>query len=244
VKEELQYTIDKINKAKLYENPYPFLEIKGIFSEGFYQDIIKNKPKEIKYFRPLSKMYSDRHILELGYGENVNNSMAVIPFENVKQKKFWKEFQEIFIKDNTLAVCYIEKYKSHLDKSRTMSGKINCRLSKDYKGYSIGVHRDKKDKLLSALFYLADCDMPDRQENWGTQILMPKKDIKHTDQHHTYNEDGSHDLFKVYKTVTFEPNKMFSWCVTEQSYHGVVPTVFDGVRDSMAFFIKSKLGIR
>ena len=40
-----------------------------------YKDILKNKPKDEKYYKPLSKMYSDRFILELGYGENINNSI-------------------------------------------------------------------------------------------------------------------------------------------------------------------------
>jgi hypothetical protein len=96
--------------------------------------------------------------------------------------------------------------------------------------------------MVSCLFYLPDEDnlSPEIEEDWGTQILVPKVEMKHTDKHHPYNKDGSHDLFNVYKTVTFEPNKMFSWCITYNSYHGVSPISQEGERDSIAFFMKSQ----
>lgn len=244
MKKELEYTINKINLAKLFEDPYPFLEVNNIFSDNFYKDIIKYKPSDKKYYKPLSKMYSDRFILELGYGENVNNSISKLNFDNQKQTIFWSEFQNIFIEDKSLSECLVNKYSDYINKERSKKGKINCRLSKDLKGYSIGVHRDKKDKLFSCLFYLSDEHTPDKKVNWGTQILVPNQTMEHTDKHHPYNNDGSHDLFDLYKTVTYEPNKMFSWCITENSYHGVPPIIHKGERDSIAFFMKSKWGIK
>lgn len=240
MRKELDYTINKINEANLFEDPYPFLEVNNIFSVDFYKDILKNKPKNKNYYKPLSKMYNDRFILELGYGENVNNSINKLNFNNQKQTSFWSEFQKVFIEDRSFSECLVKKYKNHIDIERSKKGKINCRLSKDLKGYSIGVHRDKRDKLFSCLFYLADETSNDKKVNWGTQILVPKSQMHHTDKHHPYNNDGSHDLFDLYKIITYEPNKMFSWCITDKSYHGVPPITYKGVRDSIAYFMKSK----
>tara|TARA_R100000805_G_C3623185_1_gene128821 strand:+ start:2120 stop:2842 length:723 start_codon:yes stop_codon:yes gene_type:complete len=240
MKKELEFTIDRINQSKLYTHPYCYLEINEIFSKDFYHDLILHKPRCTKYFRPLSKMYSDRYILELGYGENTNRILANVDLGDNKKNRFWKEFQKTFIENKELSYCFIDKYKGFLNTERAKMGKINCRLSKDLKGYSIGVHRDKRDKVLSALFYIPDESKEDRNINWGTQILVPKQSMKHTDKHHPYNDDGTHNLFDLYKTITYEPNKMFSWCITENSYHGVPPIIYEGVRDSIAFFVKSK----
>tara|TARA_Y100001937_G_scaffold116531_1_gene168593 strand:- start:51 stop:779 length:729 start_codon:yes stop_codon:yes gene_type:complete len=242
MKAELEYTINKVIDTDLLEDPYPYMEIKGIFSDDFYSEMISNKPKGVKHFSPLSKIYDDRFVLELAYGENVNKEVARIPFEDPKQKSFWEEFQNLFVKDRSFANCIFDKYSKYVNKARAARSRVNCRLSKDLKGYSIGVHRDKKDKVVSCLFYLPDNGelSPEVEEDWGTQILTPKKEMNHTDDHHKYNNDGSHDLFNVFKTVTFEPNKMFSWCVTYNSYHGVSPISHDGERDSIAFFMKSK----
>ena len=240
MKEHLEYTIKMIDEAVLQTEPYPFLEIEDIFDNSFYADMIRYKPQGLKHFRPLSKMYSDRYVLELGYGENVEKNMRTVNFSDLSQKTFWKEFQNTFIKNRDLAEAFVRKYKDYLDTNRTDRGKINCRISRDLKGYSIGVHRDKRDKVFSALFYIPDTPMEDRKVNWGTQILVPNRQMVHTDSHHAYKPDGTHDSFDLYKAVTFEPNKMFSWCVTKDSYHGVAPTVFDGYRDSIAFFMKQK----
>lgn len=244
MKKELEYTINKINETTLFEDPYPFLEVNSIFSDGFYKDILKYKPNNKKHYRPLSKMYSDRFVLELGYGENINNSISKLNFDDQKQTAFWSEFQKTFIENKALSECLIGKYKKYIDSERSKTGKINCRLSKDLKGYSIGVHRDKKDKLFSCLFYLASESYPDREINWGTQILTPSQLMNHTDKHHPYNSDGTHNLFDLYKVITYEPNKMFSWCITESSYHGVPPITHKGERDSIAFFMKSKEKIK
>lgn len=238
MKKELQYTINKIEESLLRTEPYAYLEIENIFSDSFYADLIKHKPKKIDAYRPLSKMYSDRYVMELGYGENTNRGIAKINLKD--NSNFWKEFQNTFIKNKDLANCFIEKYKDFLDTERAKKGMINCRLSCDFKGYSIGVHRDKRDKVLSVLFYIPDSYQPDRANNWGTQILIPKKNMVHSDKHHPYNDDGTHNLFDLHKTVEYAPNKLFSWCVGEKSYHGVAPTIFDGKRESIAFFIKQK----
>ena len=56
----------------------------------------------------------------------------------------------------------------------------------------------------------------------------------------TYNKDGSHNDFDLYDWVECKPNSMFSWVVTQQSYHGVPPIAIDGIRDTIAFFGKAK----
>lgn len=240
MKQELNYTIKKIEESTLNTFPYCYLEIDNIFSNGFYQDLISCKPQDFKSYRPLSKMYSDRYVMELGYGENANKKLASVYLSDSRKQLFWREFQKTFIENKDLAHSFIEKYKNFLNVDRAKKGKINCRLSCDLKGYSIGVHRDKRDKVLSVLFYIPDSYQDDRANNWGTQILTPRGKIVHTDSHHPYNVDGTHDTFDLYKTVQYGPNKLFSWCVGERSYHGVAPTVFEGKRESIAFFIKQK----
>lgn len=240
MKEQVEYVINKIENSKLETYPYPYLEIENIFQEDFYSEILKNIPQNRGLYKQLSKKYHNRYVLELGFGENINAAIPNLKLDNQTQNVFWKEFQKHFILNNGLSACVKQKYRDYIDERRAQVGKINCRLSRDEDGYSIGVHRDRKDKLFSVLFYLPEKDEEHLRINCGTEILIPKGSFEHDDKHYDYNPDGSHDLFDIYRTVEFLPNKMFSWCVVQNSYHGVSPIKIDGYRDSLAYFLKSK----
>lgn len=241
MKEVLEYIVDKVNNTpvmKVPDIPYYYLYNENVWPPDFYDEILKNIPDK-SFYRPLSKMYSNRFIYELAYGENVSNPLANFSGLGDDKRSFWKEFQIHFILNPLLANTYLEKYKDHIHWDTMGKMGLNCRLSKDMKEYSIGVHSDRRNKVFSTLFYLPPKNITqDLAEHWGTDIMKPKVELVHDARHHAYNKDGSHDLFELYKTVPAHPGAMFSWCVTQQSYHGVNSLTIEGERDSIAFFGK------
>ena len=243
MEEILEYVIKKIDNAEMKEvkgKPMWYLAIEDIFPEDYYQKILKYTPKDLKMYHKLSEQYTDRFKYELGYGENCNKSLADLGEMNDDMRKFWKDFQTTFVARDDLLNCYLKKYKEYIPHFNKAEVGINCRLSKDLKGYSIGVHTDRRNKVISALFYTPNRTDDAILKEWGTQVLISKSDnFPHTtEKHHAYNDDGSHSDFEVYDWIECKPNSMFSWVVTQQSYHGVPPITIDGIRDTIAFFGK------
>jgi len=248
MEETLDYVIKKIEDTKLKQagnTPYWYMVVENIFPEDYYEEMIANTPTGIKNYRPLSNMYNDRFKYELGYGENCNKPLATLSGLDSEKIEFWKNFQQTFVVNKKLANTFLSKYSKYIHKPSLGMVGTNCRLSKDIKGYSIGVHTDRRNKILSALFYTPNKTDENILEEWGTQILTTKdSNFPHTtEKHHAYNADGSHDYFDIYKWVECKPNSMFSWVVTQQSYHGVPPINIEGERDSIAFFIKATSNI-
>ena len=244
MEEILNYVVKKIEDAELKEvegKPMWYLAIENIFPDDYYQEILKYTPKDLKMYHPLSEQYTDRFKYELAYGENCNESLATLNEMSGDMYDFWKDFQATFVEKDDLLNSFLQKYKEYIPKFDANIG-INCRLSKDLKGYSIGVHTDRRNKIISALFYTPNRTDKAISKEWGTQVLTPKSDyFPHTtEKHHAYNKDGSHNDFDLYDWVECKPNSMFSWVVTQQSYHGVPPIAIDGIRDTIAFFGKAK----
>lgn len=244
MKDTLKYLIEKINNSELKKVeglPYWYLEIENIWPDDFYQQILNNIPQDKSIYRPLSSKYKDRFKYELGYGENCDKPLAKLENMSGEQKSFWKSFQQHFVVDNQFTESVLNKYKEYIHWDSLHDYKQNCRLSKDLKGYSIGVHSDRRNKVFSALFYTPKNYNESMKYEWGTQILKPKKNNhQHNSEiHSAYNTDGTHNEFELYKWIECKPNSFFSWVVTQQSYHGVPPIKIEGVRDSIAFFVKA-----
>ena len=244
MKEVLDYVINQINNSELRkvdDTPYWYLEIENIWPTEYYTEILKNIPSGKSLYRPLSEKYKDRFKYELGYGENCIKPLSNLKDMKGNQKKFWKEFQQYFVVNDEFTKAVLNKYKDYIHWDSLTEYKQNCRLSKDMKGYSIGVHSDRRNKVFSALFYTPKDYDDSKKYQWGTQILKPKKDtyVHNSEVHNAYNSDGSHNDFDLYKWIECKPNSFFSWVVTQQSYHGVPPITIGGERDSIAFFVKA-----
>lgn len=89
-------------------------------------------------------------------------------------------------------------------------------LINDKPGYKIGVHRDRLDKVVTALIYL-----PENSDNAfaGTTIYKPKKEgfTCPIGKHYGFDE------FDNIKTIDYVPNTAFVFLNTDHSFHGVEP---------------------
>jgi FkbM family methyltransferase len=90
-------------------------------------------------------------------------------------------------------------------------------LIRDLTHYAIGPHTDLKQRVLSAIFYLAK---DDENPELGTSVYTPlKKGFKSDGKKHF-----KFDEFKKVKTAPYKPNSAFIFLRTDNSFHGVEPT--------------------
>lgn len=174
-----------------YSLPYPYQITKGVFDVADYQALVKATEdltyKSLEEARG-TKGYPERYVAQLG--TELTNLIG-------------KEIERIAINlrdDFKLSDEYI----------------VDAFLLKDLPGYKIGVHRDRLDKVVSALIYLPK---DSSNKHAGTSIYKPKKEgfTCPIGQHYGFDE------FEKVMTVPYEPNTMFAFLNTDHSFHGVEP---------------------
>jgi FkbM family methyltransferase len=89
-------------------------------------------------------------------------------------------------------------------------------LIKDHAGYQIGPHTDHPNRILSAIFYLAQ---EGDSEDLGTSLYTSPKGFTCKGGPH-YPKKG----FKKVKTVPYKPNSAFVFLKGDKSFHGVERT--------------------
>mgnify|MGYP003626739891 FL=1 len=247
----LKHVIEKIDAASVqdYLDGYPYLSIPNIFPQDYYEELVSIlKGIDDGVFHPLSKNYQRRDVYDLYCGEN-----AMAPkqnFSNLKEGEsaFLKNFQETFLIKNDFKMAFFRKYKNHMDFPDYDAALPTCRVQRDHRGYSIGPHRDRRDKLFSVMIYTPTIDKEELTEelkiDHGTDICILNHENPTTapqlpgqvghgaDRHFTYDE------VTIVKTAPSEPNSLFSWAVAEKSFHGVSPLKSDMVRSTLAYFVK------
>ena len=239
MEEVVDHVIAKIEKARLYKKPFPHMSINGIFPEDFYNKMISQFPTSAaSYMVPLSAVYNNRFVMDLDDDKPKGSSNFRRHIKKPKLKKeleLWVRFRK-FIMSKRLQQCLLEKYADYLDPKLGKLAYPTGRLSVDMKGYSIGAHRDRDDKLVSVMFYCPTIEPSKQlQEDAGTVLLVPKDpSMKTTSEHYSF------DLFDVVKTAKYRPNSLFSWPVLENSFHGVLPMMHDVERTTIGYFIKAK----
>lgn len=244
----IKHIVKKIEEAEIYQEPFPHLIIDNIFDEETYKEIIEYFPETLhknyyptnipfdSFMKPLSKLYSDRYVLDLdkhggNYIRNYPSGYRVI--------NFWKMFSDLILHSD-IQDAFRRKYSPFIEDMYWQHAFPTARVSIDYKPYSIGTHRDKDEKLVSVMFYTPHSDYnnsewyPDLADNYGTALMVPKDaNMKITDQHYDLN------LFETVKIAQYRPNRLFSWPVLHNSFHGVFPLKYNLPRQTIGYFIKN-----
>lgn len=219
--EEMKYTVDKINSTTVVSYPYTHIEVDNVFSDSVYQSILKNKiPSDCLY------SLKDRGRVSAAYSEgrlvtDVKPSMVHLPNDI---REFWEDF--------AIWMHYSFK-KIILDKFDLTKKniKVDCLYTRDSKGFHLRPHVDTNSKIVTALIYLSDNN---HNLNIGTSIYLPKKEnfVCETGMHHNFEN------FNLYKTVTYQPNKLFCFVKSNKSFHGLEPIKENITRDLLIFDIQ------
>jgi hypothetical protein len=212
------HIINKIDNAVIEKYPYTHLVVDNIFPKDFYQKLVENPiPNHLLYNLKSNKRvhdtYSDsRYVLSLKpeLPELENNIKDL--YQNLS-KYFYFYFKNILLKKFNLTFSNL-----HTD----------FLYVRDFKSYSLGPHTDKTSKVLTSLIYLPKSKS---EIEMGTSIYLPK-------DRNFRCQGGPHhnrEKFDLYKTIPYEPNKMFCFVKSDVSFHGVEPITKEIERNLLIF---------
>jgi len=204
----------KIGNAPVGLFPFPHFYIEDVFSDKFYNEIQKNLPEEKFLFpihlkRNVPETYKDRLIISLD-----DDDLENLPGD---QAEFWGSLKKQLL-GGSLKQFFVSRFQGYLKKLHpnleNYSFNSEILIVKDKKNYALGPHTDRKDKLLTMLFYLPN----DNQESHlGTSMYTPKDP--------TFNCPGGphyeRDNFNLVYTAPFKKNSAFGFIKTSNSFHGV-----------------------
>lgn len=217
-----------IAAAPLEMEPFGHIRLEGIFPDGVFDQIVSNLPPHDFYAEQMHKdaMMADGHSTRLRF-ELERDNVARLPSA---LRDFWNDVITNF-ESKELENAFKRKFAPVLQ-SRfgrdpdDVDVEQRLVLFRDLPGYKISVHPDNDDKVITAQFYLPTSAA---QSHIGTSF-------------HQRGETG--ELEKV-KTLAFTPNSGYSFAVTADSWHSVVPlTEADGPRNSLMAIFYQRRGMR
>ena len=219
--EEMIHTVDKINSANIIGYPYTHIEVDNVFSDSMYNLMLENTiPSDFLY------SLKDRGRVSASYSEGrlVTDLKPTMPNLPNSIREFWEDF--------SIWMHYSFK-KIILRKFNLLTSdiKVDCLYTRDSKGFHLRPHADTNSKIVTALIYL-----PKNNNNLdiGTSIYTPKKEdfVCETGMHYNFTD------FNLYKTVSYQPNKLFCFVKSNKSFHGLEPIKENVTRDLLIFDIQ------
>lgn len=218
---EMKHTIDKIASANIISYPYTHIEVDNVFSESTYSSILKNSiPSDCLYSLKdrgrVSASYSNGRLVT-----DIKPSMPNLPDEI---REFWEDFA-IWMHYSFKKII-LDKFKLPISDI-----KVDCLYTRDSKGFYLGPHADTNSKIVTALIYLP---INNNNLDIGTSMYIPKKEnfVCETGMHYSFKD------FNLYKTVSYQPNKLFCFVKSNKSFHGLEPIQKNITRDLLIFDIQ------
>ena len=214
----------KLANTVIEKYPYPHLIIDEIFPADFYKQLIKN---EIAKESLLNLRDSNR--VGTGYSDAryVMNLDEIMPVLDTSIRTFWENFAKWLN-------YYFKNMLLRKFNQSTTNVAVDALYTKDYQTYKLGPHTDKISKILTCLIYL-----PEDKSNtkYGTSMYLPKDKsfICKGGPHH------KREHFDLYKTIPYEPNKLFCFLKTDNSFHGVESVDSDIERTLLIFDLQKEV---
>lgn len=222
VEQHLRY---RILNAPIRHYPYPHFYLENVLPADFYQALQENWP-------------ADEEMVSLADTGRVTpgayRARRVTMFDDTSLDKlalakqvFWEEVKTWLLGANFIHTC-MAPFQQYVTERREALNNPQTRLSSeglivsDGTSYAIGPHTDAPHRLMSYLFYCP----PDRSQlGLGTSIYVPRDPnfVADGGKHSTF------DLFHRVATMPFQPNSLFAFMRTDNSFHGVEPIQTDNV---------------
>ncbi len=206
-------------------DPYPHAYINGLFTDEFYQDIMKCKP-DLSEMTKISETprtpgaYPERHIME------IMNDDAIFRLHPRKRRVMLK--LRALLSDEDVIKQLLTSLGVSDDYERTM----DILYMRDAKGYSIAPHTDVSSRLAVVMIYLPiDSD----HAHLGTKVYKHKDGAVSSGNKHFSKEL---DNFEVVAGVDYMPNTALAFKRCDNSYHGVEEIQEDYVRDTICMIVR------
>jgi len=203
----------KILAAPIQLAPFPHIYVEDVFPTGYYMDLLRaTRSSQLENLKKSGRVGS-------GYPEERFSANMVDLVKQDGVKEFWAETAKWFI-GGDLARTFMTVFKQQIGERHKGKKFVNdSLLIEDETEYKLGPHTDAPHKVISALFYLAESTY---HPYLGTSLYEPLDPS-------FICEGGPHydfDKFKLTKTMAYMPNTLFAFVKTNNSFHGVEPTVY------------------
>jgi hypothetical protein len=237
----IEHASNAIETAVLQTQPYDHLHIRGVFPDEFFQTLLANLPALHEYQRlvdtkRVSPNYNpERYCLQPGTSD--------VASLNEGKRQFWTEFFHA-LEGDRMTIAVLNKFSGTLKRrfggdpryhGSDLDISWSSMLMRDRGSYNLGPHTDQPTKVAALLFYLPPSAAA---PHLGTSLYEPKS------PNITIEDNGQHlqfDDFNRLSTIPFEPNTLFAFAKTHDSFHGVEP-VEDGLeRDLLLFDVRHTL---
>ncbi len=212
-----------LDRTETRYDPSPHLVLENVFPDDFYATLKQQLPANKSTYKgwAIGQAQGRTHYQQRKQIYIHNRGMLErIDFASQDVKDFWLKFQTWYMSED-LRNLMLSRFEPELkerfagnvmpgDGTVVTNGMINFHEA----GYFIGPHPDTKDRIVTAIFYLAE---PGAPENLGTKFYRPKDPAYNSTKH------GDFDDFDQVSIAPYRPNSAVLFLRTPRSYHGVEP---------------------
>lgn len=211
----VEHIIHAIKNARIETEPFTYMVCDNVFHPADYENILQNFP-DTRYFSDVAPKVSRLDLVPdpASIGKSDWDIDSQLPPDRAEHQ-YWFEFRQHLLSNivmNALAKALTIKPIDNMS--------CSARLAIDRFDAGLGPHTDRTDKLMSAIFYLADEKDQAFAKFSGTQVLVPNDPNKtFTQEHYTFSD------FKIHEYVEYKPNRLFCFAVANGendkfSFHG------------------------
>lgn len=222
----------KLINAPVLSYPFPHLYAEGIFPEAYYRSMMDSFPSP-EQMRPIADeralpkdAYPSRFMLALEPAK-----LAALP---KPRRQIWERLRQFLLGPefaNTLLWKFGDVVKQRLTAAGIANPVFNSEamLIDDRQNYRIGPHTDNQRKVITVLFYLPKGA---GQPGLGTSIYVPN------DPNFRCAGGPEHPVERFQRVVTmpYQPNAVFAFVKTDNSFHGVETVTALSARRQLLIF--------
>ncbi len=201
--------------------PYPHFVCEDVFPKAFYGEMIRRFPAD-KYLPPLNDIYPKRLSLRIGVPDQLDG----LPEQD---RPFWRALGQN-LGSRSFMRFVLRQFDPLMEHRFGEIAEPHIYLHSDVDSYGIGPHVDIHYKIVSLIFYLPS----EERDDLNAASVLVKSD-SHVDICEPFEE--AWEGYTAAATVPFKPNILFTFAVTNESWHGVRPNPEGVPRRSLQYFI-------
>ncbi len=227
INNSLKLTTKNIQDQNITSLPFSHFYMDKVFPEDLFNLIHNNWPD--------MDLFENGKVLGINIeAERFYFKLNIDNIKNLSAEKrfFWEKIIKWLTSDE-LMVKLLDKYKGDLDflPKKNLEDfylnilkpeiNFNTSLVMDIGGYELRPHADDPRVILNLLFYLP---FDEKGKELGTSIYIPKERNIPKSQNNNPIARYPRDWFQLVKTFPYQPNSLFSFVRSDESFHGVEPS--------------------
>ena len=226
-----------ILKSKIHDKPAPYIFVEDVFPDDVYESIFENQKKAKSFYKEQIHTGDPK----IFFGSYDTRLQLYIP-EDLKGSEtlqFFQQLKNVLSSDEVFNSLYIKFKEGFTGRFGSLQPKNikeltnpTLLLTKHEKGYYLGTHTDRKEKVITCVFYFPERD---DLEYLGTAMYEPKEKgftckgvVHHNPEKFIYTH-----------TVPCKKNSVLIFFRDDRLFHGVEKLT--GEEDSERFNIQFNL---